>query len=173
MEVRKTDIFPTIFLDIDGVLTNINDRSSYLCEDPKTYRLSKTNLSNLKMILDRCPDSRVVISSNWRRFIGDKPCWEFRGKIFYGLLPELRKILKPWIVGDLTHERYLSKSEAMELWFEDNPRFSKTLGKYVILEDDVQREGFSLHPIFYKHLIATSKDQGLTAKDASKAISML
>lgn len=162
-----------LFLDIDGVLTNTEDSSSYLCENPKTYRISEKNLENLMLVLKSDPSIKIVISSNWRRFEGDHPCWEHNGEIYYGCLPKLRKILKKWIIGDLTHERCLTKSEALELWFEDTDWMSKKNGKYVILEDDVWREGFSNHPIFYKHTIETSRATGFTREDVKRALEIL
>ncbi len=176
MKTLDTEVTMTTklcFLDIDGVLTNVEDGSSYICGDPSTYRISEKNLSNLMMILKADPSLRIVISSNWRRFEGDDPAWTCNGKTYHGCLPELRKILKKWIIGDLTHERHLSKSEALELWFEDNEWASKTESKYVILEDDVMREGFSAHPIFYKHTIKTSDDVGLTREDVKRALEIL
>ena len=160
-------------LDIDGVLTNIEDRSSFLCGDPRTYRISEKNLSNLMDLLEKEPKLKIVISSNWRRFEGDDPAWTCMGKTYHGCLPKLRKILKKWIIGDLTHERHLNKAEALELWFEDNEWMSKTRSKYVILEDDVLIEGFLTHPIFYKHTIKTSKETGLTQEDIKRALAVL
>ena len=91
------------FLDIDGVLTNINDGSSFLCGDPNTYRISEKNLANLMTLLEKESKLKIVISSNWRRFEGDDPAWTCMGKTYHGCLPKLRKILKKWIIGDLTH----------------------------------------------------------------------
>ena len=160
-------------LDIDGVLTNVEDGSSYLCEDPKTYRISEKNLKNLLFVLEKEQKTKIVISSNWRRFEGDNPAWIYKSEIYYGCLPYLRRLLKNWIIGDLTHERHLSKAEALELWFEDNDWISKTKDKYVILEDDVEQEGFSMHPIFYKHTIKTSRITGFTNDDARRALMIL
>ena len=162
-----------LFLDIDGILTNINDGSSFLCGDPSTYRISEKNLANLMTLLEKEPKLKIVISSNWRRFEGDDPSWTCFGKTYHGCLPKHRTILKKWIIGDLTHERHLNKAEALELWFEDNEWMSKNNSKYVILEDDVLREGFSMHPIFYKHTIETSPQFGLSEEDVERAIAIL
>lgn len=162
-----------LILDIDGVLTNTIDGSSFLCGDPSTYRISEKNLANLMTLLKKEPKLKIVISSNWRRFEGVDPAWTCMGKTYHGCLPKLRKILKKWIIGDLTHERHLNKAEALELWFEDNEWMSKTEGKYVILEDDTWREGFSMHPIFRRHLVETSPKFGLTEKDVGKATAIL
>lgn len=160
-------------LDIDGVLTNTKDGSSFLCGDPSTYRISEKNFANLMTLLEKESKLKIVISSNWRRFEGDDPAWTCMGKTYHGCLPKLRKILKKWIIGDLTHERHLNKAEALELWFEDNEWMSKTQSKYVILEDDTWGEGFSTHPIFYKHIIKTSPKFGLSEEDVERAIAIL
>lgn len=165
-----------IFIDIDGVLTNVEDGSSYLCGNPSTYRISEKNLENLLVVLEAEPETRVVVSSNWRRFDDDGK-WSYCrfGSVhaFKNQLPKLRQILSNWIIGDLTHERHLSKSEALELWFEDNPWASKAHGKYVVLEDEPEAEGFSAHPIFYKHTIETSRESGFTREDAERALQIL
>ena len=77
------------------------------------------------------------------------------------------------IVGDLTHERHLTKSEALELWFEDNLWLSKKFGKYAILEDEPFAEGFSSHPIFYKHTVKTNKQIGFSREDAEKTLVLI
>lgn len=161
-----------IFLDIDGVLTNLEDGSSYLCEDPNSYRISKKNFKNLVSVLKEVPDSRVVISSNWRKFEGKNPCWRFNGRIYESQLPKLRKMLGDLVIGDLPHDHGLSKSEAMELWFEDNGWISKKHGKYVILDDDVT-EGYHANQFFFKHLIYTSIKTGFTELGAKSAIKIL
>lgn len=161
-----------LFLDIDGVLTNVQDGSSYLCENPKTYGISEMNFMRLKKILQAYPHAKIIISSNWRRWEDPRPSWEYKGKIFYGVLPKLRKLLSKKIIDDLTHEWHLNKSEAMELWFEDNPWFSKTSSKYVILDDD-WREGYLEHPIFSKHLVYVDSRYGLQDEDVEKACKIL
>ena len=176
MKQAKTTPEKVIFIDIDGVLTNVEDGSSYLCGNPSTYRISEKNLENLLVVLEAEPETRVVVSSNWRRF-DDNGKWSYCkfGSVhaFKNQLPKLRQILSKWIIGDLTHERHLSKSEALELWFEDNPWLSKKTGKYVILEDESWREGFASHPIFYKHTIETSRESGFTREDAERALQIL
>lgn len=164
-----------LFLDLDGVLTNTEiDQSSYLCEDPSRYKISKYNLDNLLSVLKKFDDTRIVISSNWRRFDSKNPLWEYKGKTYFGLLPETRKILKKWIVDDLPHDRHITKSEAMELWFEDNSWFKKNslTNKYVILDDD-WREGYLEHPIFSKHLVYTDVKYGFDQNDIEKACRIL
>jgi len=161
-----------LFLDIDGVLTNVQDGSSYLCGNPKTYGISEANFILLKKILQAHPQAKIVISSNWRRWEDPNPSWVYNGQTFYGALPKLRKRLSKKIIGDLTHERHLNKTEALELWFEDNEWLSKTSGKYVILDDD-WREGYQAHPIFSKHLVFTDWRLGLVEDDAARAIEIL
>lgn len=54
-----------IFLDIDGVLNNKNDGSSYYCMDPKKYGISKYNFGNLKYLL-MLTNAKIVLSTSWR-----------------------------------------------------------------------------------------------------------
>lgn len=162
------------FLDLDGVLTSIEDGTSYLCENPLKYGISAMNFKNLQKIIDGDPENtKIVISSNWRRFTEQHPFWIYGGKKYFNFLPKVREKLGKLVLGDIPHDQGLSKSEAMELWFEDNSWFSKTTGHYVILEDDPSREGFLSHPIFSKHLVATSYETGLTEKDAETALKVL
>ena len=160
-----------IFLDIDHVLTNVNvDNTSFLSYDPTKYKLSEYNLKNLNMIL-KSTGASIVIASNWRRFIFPDIYWEFNGKRFMSPLESFKKAYSSKIIGMLPVERHATKCECLDLWFEDNPWFSKK-GCYVILEDDLN-ERYQAHPIFRKHLILTDFRTGLTSKDANSAIHIL
>lgn len=161
-----------VFLDLDHVLTNITlDNSSFLSYDPSKYRLSPVNLKYLDKILEET-NACVVIASNWRKFMPPNERWLFNGKWYNSILPEFKKKYRGSIIDVLPYEHGITKSEALELWFEDNMWFSKTKDKYAILEDDLQ-EGYQANPFFFKHLILTDSRVGLTEKDANKAISLL
>ena len=85
-------------------------------------------------------DANVVISSNWRRF-PDDGYWIASETIrFKNHLPELKSILGKRYIGDLPHDRHISKSDALVLWGEFNDIDFKKLN-YVIIDDD-EREGF-------------------------------
>ena len=160
-----------IFLDMDHVLTNMDvDGTSFLSYDPSRYMLSDFNLKNLDMILDAV-DARIVIASNWRKFKMPNIYWQFNGKSYRSVLEPFKELYAGKIIDSLPYERGLNKCECLELWFEDNPWFSKH-GHYVILEDDPY-ERYQEHPVYNKHLVMTSKKTGLTEDDARKAISIL
>ena len=161
-----------IFLDLDHVLTNTDiDNSSFLHLDPTKYHLSDINMRWLDKILN-ATEAKIVVASNWRKFTPPNTSWWFNGKWYPSILEPFKELYKNDIIGMLPPERHITKSECLELWFEDNLWFSKTKGKYVILEDD-PKEGYQHSPIFSKHLILTDAHFGLTEHDADKAISML
>ena len=161
-----------IFLDIDHVLTNTNlDNTSFRHFDPAKYKLSSINLNILDQMLDKT-NAKIVIASNWRRFVPPYTTWEYNGKHYHSTLEPFKKMYKDYIVGMLPPDRGLTKCEALELWFEDNAWFSKTRSKYAILEDDL-REGYQAHPIYSKHLVLTDPRFGLTEDDAHKAEMLL
>ena len=160
-----------VFLDIDHVLTNTDiDNTSFLSYNPSQYRLSKVNLANLDKVLDATGAS-IVIASNWRRFKKPNTAWHFEGKWYESPLELFKEMYGSKIIDMLPVEHGLTKCECLELWFEDNPWFSKH-GHYVILEDDLS-EGYQRHLIYSKHLILTDYHVGLTSEDAAKAIAML
>ena len=74
-----------IFLDLDHVLTNTDlDQSSFWSYDPEKYHLSTINLKFLDKILNKT-NAKIVIASNWRRFIPPYIMWEFKGKQYRSL----------------------------------------------------------------------------------------
>lgn len=166
---QKTKI---IFLDLDHVLTNTDlDNTSFRHLDPSKYRLSNINLNNLNKILD-ATNASIVIASNWRKFTPPHIQWNYAGKLYTSLLEPFKKLYAHKIFGILPPERHMTKCDCLELWFEDNPWFSKLTDNYVILEDDL-REGYQNNLIYHKHLILTDYHVGLTEDDANKAISIL
>lgn len=160
-----------VFADLDHVLTNVDiDNTSFLSYDPSKYKLSEHNLANFNKIL-HVTGASIVVASNWRRFKWPDIYWTFDGKKYKSPLEDFKKMYADDIIGMLPPKRHITKCEALELWFEDNPWFSKN-DAYVILEDDLN-EGYQAHPVFSKHLVLTDWHVGLTSKDARKAISIL
>ena len=161
-----------IFLDLDHVLTYTDlDNTSFMHLDPSKYMLSKINLRWLDKIL-KSTGAKIVIASNWRKFTPPCTQWLHGGKLYNSTLEPLKKMYKEHIIGMLPPERHITKCDCLELWFEDNPWFSKLKDKYVILEDDLN-EGYQRHLIYSKHLILTDYHVGLTEDDADKAIALL
>lgn len=161
-----------IFLDIDHVLTNTDiDGSSFKLLDPTKYRLSQENLKWLDLVVSKT-GAKIVIASNWRKFTPPHDYWIFQGKAYHSQLGALQEHYGDAIIGMLPPERHTTKSECLELWFEDNSWLSKVHGKYVILEDDL-REGYQESPFFAKRLILTDCRVGFTEDNAKTAIALL
>lgn len=158
-----------IFLDFDGVC-NCKDDGSYLNYDPANYGPSAAIVSRLKAFC-RIVDAKIVIASNWRKFLDDG-AYSFASDMeFKNPLPKLRELLgEDLIFDDLPHDRHISKSQALILWFEDND-FN---GGFVVFDDDL-REGYQ-DACEYKikeHFIHTDSEAGLTASDFKKAKEIL
>lgn len=169
---QRNDIEKIIFLDLDHVLTNKNlDNSSFLSYDPNQYKLSSINLKIFDRLL-RSTGAKIVISSNWRKFIPPNLYWQYNGKFYKSILEPFKDLYKDQIVDMLPIERYATKCDCLNLWFEDNEWFSKTKSCYAILEDDT-REKYQDDIVFCKHLILTDYHFGLTEENAKNAIDIL
>jgi len=59
-----------IFIDIDGVLNNMVDETSYFTYDPHKYGLSDANIGILKHILAET-GAKLVLSTSWRNHDDD------------------------------------------------------------------------------------------------------
>lgn len=159
-----------VFLDIDGCLTSIEDGSSFLLLNPESYRISENKIPLLMGLLAKS-GAYVVISSNWRRFPDDgfwvaTPSIKFRNN-----LPYLKRILGDRYIGDLPHDRHISKSEALILWGEINEIDFSELD-FVIIEDD-DNEGFSGFPQFKRHYVKCNPETGLTVENCKEALAIL
>lgn len=161
-----------IFLDIDHVLTNIDlDSTSFMHFDPEKYRLSEINLKFLDKLLGES-GAKIVIASNWRKFSPETPYWIYGGRRYYSPLDAFKERYGRHIVGLLPPDRRINKSQALSLWFDCNGWFSKTTGKYVILEDDPD-EGYQDDAIYAKHLVMTDPRFGLAEADVGKSLRIL
>lgn len=163
---------PYIFLDIDGVCNSMHETpGSYLSHTPEEYGISHKNCLTLAKFADSIK-AKIIIASNWRRFPKDG-YWSFgvTGAKYKNPLPELRMYLGNRVAGDLPHDRHITKSEALELWFEDNGKDWKT-EKYVIFDDDL-REGYQSSGKFAKHFVYVNPEHGLTDVEVNKAKAIL
>jgi len=158
-----------VVLDFDGVLTAAKPGGkSYWVEDPEGYGICDELFDRL-VALCKETKAKVLISSNWRRF-PDNGYYDFhgKGKKYTNHLPELKARLGKLYFDDLPHDRHLTKSEALELWFEFNEGFK---GKFVIFDDD-WREGFASSR-YCNNYIETNDEFGLTDADVERAKKIL
>lgn len=155
-----------LFLDFDGVCNSFNE-GSYLTHEPDDYGMDMDIIERIKEICSE-RHAKIVITSNWRRFDSDG-YWVYNGKSYFNPLPGLYRILGDRIIGTLTTERYLSKSEALELWFEKHEEFQ---GRFAIVDDD-PREGIQNNLKFRKHFWQTTPKYGLTERIKEEIIDHL
>lgn len=102
-----------IFLDLDGVLTNIDlDQSSFEIADPEGYHLSKLNMKWLDMILEKT-NAKIVIASNWRRFQEPHIYCLMRGAFYKSTLVDFYPLYSDYIIGTLPRLFGITKSEAL------------------------------------------------------------
>lgn len=158
-----------IFLDIDGVVTStIETPGSYLTHAPEEYGISP---SCIKRIIELCnlTDSKIVISSNWRRFpIDGKWLHPDNFKYYKNPLSELKTYLNNFIIDILPTDRYITKSEALRLWFIKNDIKDLT---YVIFDDDL-REGFQTSE-FKHNFVLTDGKTGINDDNIEAALNIL
>jgi hypothetical protein len=144
-----------LFLDFDGVCNSYRC-GSYVTSNSETYGIDKNIMPRLKEICVK-GNAKIIISSNWRRYGENDFITTDRG-IFKNPLLQLEKFIGEYIIGTLTKERHLNKSQALEIWFEDNPDFT---GKYAILDDDY-REQIQNNPKLKNNFWMTNAEYGLT-----------
>ena len=157
---------PFIVLDFDGVLTNVRDTpGSFLSHGPDGYGISEPCMERLERLIAET-GSKVVISSNWRRFdeAGPGSVWMSYGN----KLPELKKRLGRVWAGDLPSAEKARKSKALAEWFKLNG-LDPSAEKYVIFDDQCGWEGYYEYPEFAKRCVNTDKETGLTDADCEKA----
>lgn len=152
-----------LFLDFDGVCTSAEE-GGYVSNPPSLYGPSPAILDRIRSICNET-GAKVVVSSNWRRFPDDGE-WPFLGNVYVNPLPKLRECLGELIVGTLPLDRHITKSEALTLWFEDNPDFR---GRYAIVDDDTG-EGFQDVPSFLRHFWLTDPNLGITDEIAADIV---
>ena len=152
-----------LFLDFDGVCNSF-DCGSYMVHDPSSYGPDPKILARIREICETC-NAKIVISSNWRRHPADA-VFVYKDMDYRNPIHHIYDNLGEFVIGTLTKEGHITKSEALELWFEDNPWFN---GKYAIVDDD-QREGFQFNPRYRPNFWLTERRYGLTERIKSEII---
>lgn len=153
-----------LFLDFDGVMNSF-ECGSYMTSTVDLYGVDPEILKKIRKYCEET-HSKIVISSNWRRFPKDG-VWSFNNKPFKNPLPKLIDKIGDLVFGYLTKERHLNKANAIILWFENNPDFR---GGYVIFDDDLNEQIQSTHDFHIcDHFIHTNIEFGVTDDDLMKA----
>lgn len=97
---RKKDKY--LFLDIDGVLNNLDTFKLYLKNELESD-LDEENLINLKAITDKIDNLHIILSSSWRLYESDKERLK-ETMIKYGI-PVFEDIT-PYLTRQEGHKRY-------------------------------------------------------------------
>lgn len=159
-----------IFCDFDGVLTSTYETpGSYINHDNDGYGISDACYYNLEQL---CIDtnSRVVISSNWRRY-ADDGCWinpKTKAK-FTNRLPLLKKRLGDLYAGQLNKIRHIRKVDALKMYLKKHDDIN-----FVIFDDEL-KEGFQDEEKYgiSSRFIQTDNTFGLSKLDVEKAKKIL
>lgn len=159
-----------IFLDIDGVLTSMDDTpGSYITHSPADYGISPTCFSRLLQLCQET-DAKVVISSNWRNFEFGQT-WSYNHMPYSNPIDDVISRLGDLYVGSLPRARHVPKSSALREWVKDNEIDIRSIN-YVVFDDDDAREKFSLSE-FADNFIPTDVRTGLTDDNCTKAKAIL
>lgn len=144
-----------IFLDIDGVLNSLQSTIYYNQFPDKISmedRLCPIATSNLKYILDKFPDCKIIVSSTWRR-----------GRTLEVLNQILGQYNIPQVVIDKTP--YEGPGEVRGLiirkWMDQNPTLMQSVSDFVIIDDDSDMAEF----LSTSHFIKTDSKVGFTWKE--------
>ena len=176
-----------IFLDLDGVLINLNKKYVDLGSNffPYPINFSSKAIKNLKKIIDTVPNTKIVISSNWGKTFDlqsiilvlsshglngpyvlpsdvEKDS-KFKGNRINWLnhLDELKKFV-------LTPKKLSSeKCHEIAFWLS---KYSEYVNNFVILDD---KEIFYEEDKLNDHFILVDGEECLTIEDSNRAISLL
>lgn len=150
-----------IFLDIDGVLNSVssfiyNNRLNLLGLT-KTFSyesMCPIACSNLQYVLEECPDTKLVISSTWRKY---NTLEELKDKFQKNLISSDR------VIGVTPVDQDGYRGTEIQSYLDCNPEVTT----FVILDDDQD-----MKPYMNK-LVRVDSKNGFTFIDAEKLIQKL
>lgn len=159
-----------IFIDIDGVLNNKKDGTSYFCFNPETYGLSEKNMDVLRHILKET-DAKLVLSTSWRNH-DENYAYPYHGKEYKSPLKKFIDDIGPnnfFTIPKAPHLHKHSKASDIEGFFYVMKEFLKAEledTKFAVLDDQTNQ---GLH-IFGSSFFCIDLNNGLTMNDAESII---
>ena len=161
-----------IFLDFDGVVTSeIETPGSYITNSGINYGPTSICVNRLLNLAENT-GSKIVISSNWRKFDidGKKSIWKHSvyGEI-HNPLPKFIPMLKDFYLETLPPIRHIKKAFLAEKWLNEH----NNIESFIALDDMCEYEGYCSLNIFKNRYINTNSKTGLTDEDCKKAFEIL
>ena len=157
-----------IFLDVDGVLNNLN----FLYEQfrrsniPNIKGLDNNNLKALQKLVE-LTDAKLILSSTWRSYFDDnlKPLNNDHnpGKDLIKKLNEYNLKLTGKTSETLEYKGF-PRSYVIKKWLDEHPE----VDSFVIIDDNAIMGEFT-----YTNLVEVDKTVGLTMNDVIKAVTIL
>lgn len=160
-----------IFVDIDGVLNNMLDKTSYFCLDPSTYGISPVNVGRLVKLIQKT-GAQIVWCTAWRQYPDDHSYY-YNGMKFDSHFKETRELLKDYEFKEIPKCPHISKKTKKDdiLGFfyllQDKLGVNMADVNFAIL-DDAKNHGLEY---FDRHFFFTDVETGLTDSDV-EAVSL-
>lgn len=118
-----------IFCDVDGVL-NSKESGTMFPDDPSQYALNEENVVCLTNLCEQL-GAKVVIHSGWNKRAMDAT-WNYRGRTYKSLLPEVMARLGDLCLGMTVHTTDSYKAQEIINWVNDKGEV-----KGLVLDDDM------------------------------------
>lgn len=152
-------VMKLIFLDFDGVLNSRQSEIYFSQTAPDTEmesRLCPIATSNLRHILTEHPDTKIVVSSTWRRSRTEVELGHILSQ--FGIDPSVIISKTPYYgPGEVRGLR-------IQEWFDTNPEIKPT--HFVIIDDDSDMAHF----LGTEHFIKTNSKTGLMYPEVSSIL---
>ena len=136
-----------IFLDFDGVMTSVENGTSFLCGKTENYHIDPLIKKNFDLFLDQYPETKVVLSTAWcnRGSLDDPtPNWPWKGLSMPTPLPALHKWLeeKGVFYGHISPQRkydtgdHITKFTKIKWWLKEHADELEEDAIIIVLDDD-------------------------------------
>lgn len=136
-----------IFLDFDGVLTSVENGTSFLCGKTENYHIDPKIKKYFELLFKKYPEMKVVLSTAWcnRGSLDDPtPNWPWKGLDMPTPLPSLHRWLvdKGVFYGNVSTQRkydtgdHITKFTKIKWWLDEHIDELADDAVIVVLDDD-------------------------------------
>lgn len=176
-----------IFLDFDGVMTSVENGTSFLCCKTENYHIDEKIKRRFEMLFNTFYDLKVVLSTAWcnRGALDDPtPNWPWKGISMPTPLPELHAWLEGWkvFVGTVStqqkdeHGDHITKYEKIKDWLKNHEDQISKKARILVLDDDASDYNNlrSINKLKLKNekicFLQTNYETGFSADDLVEAL---